>query len=305
MIVLPEARKLLDGAVPEGDYFNAFNFKVEDAKTIVSEVQIPGLKWMTNEPAPTPDPSLSPEGEHANRGDDIYFGYIKFDDVPKTRPHKKAYVYRVTEIPGNDANILYDTDVEFYAQVIITGPVTEEELARGIRADIYMGERHRSKEGQWGDIIWDRDIPVTLWSNDMKDTPKRTPEKDCGSQHEVLMDANGKEFYRHDGKFWSYPNDTELKPVSSVDSDINHQVKCPAFPSPLNVYEDRNRVEYVKSGGKYYTPYPFCHELIEGVDVWPDHADKPIREKLVVSVPKREGKSGKGYRDRQVQLSVR
>ena len=44
VLVLPEARKLLDGAAPKGDYFNAFNFKVEDAKDVVERVQIPGLR---------------------------------------------------------------------------------------------------------------------------------------------------------------------------------------------------------------------------------------------------------------------
>ncbi len=301
VLVLPEARKLLDGAAPKDNYFYAFNFKVEDAKRDVPKVEIPGLDPLPNAPAPMSP--LNSKGEHTNRGDDIYFGYIRFD-VPKQGTHKAAYVYKVTENIEEepDPGIIYDTETIYYAQVIITGPVTEEEIARGTRADIYMGERHCDKERtRCGDIIWDRDIPVTVWSSDMKDDNLRTPVKACGSQHEVLQDANGKLFYRHDGKFLSFdpnhPEDegTELKPVSSAYSKKHHQVSCPDLFTSLYVYEDRNQVDYVydESNGKYYSP--FCHELIEGIDVWPDHADKPIMEKLTASVPKHEGKSGEGY----------
>lgn len=87
-------------------------------------------------------------------------------------------------------------------------------------------------------------------------TVKTTEEtKDITESFYVYKDANGKEFFRQGGKFWTAEDNstTELNRTTATEGTTDKKVSFEG--KEYYVYSDHNGVQYFKAdNGKYYTP---------------------------------------------------
>ena len=231
--VLPEVWKTVNGLTPKDKFADGyFDFIMSDASSdedletvdqgILDVLGIDTeLTIYNNLYDNAPYPSLGEfvaepiEGwKRSNNGQYIYFGYLEFKpyDWDTSQPTKEAYVYKFTEIDPNKNDVIrYDKNTTYYMQIIVSAPVTDDELQRGTKAEIFFGEKHSDSDT----IHWNYDNYETVWSAIMQpekdaDDPYtyitisiETKQTDSGfDERQVFVDGQNRKFFRANGNFY-------------------------------------------------------------------------------------------------------
>ena len=102
-------------------------------------------------------------------GDNIVIDYDYIPYVPCTDTIK-AYVFKISEVEGNDYAITQYDDTEYYLKAILVAPQTDADLENGTKLELTIGKKTSTDS----DIVWDEANKQIVYG---KDTKKEEPFK--------------------------------------------------------------------------------------------------------------------------------
>ncbi len=266
--VMPELLKNVSGSAPTGIYFTEyFRFNMVDASSEVTKVpdDITEHKGLPNTVGPNPSLGTS----RTNDGEYIYFGHVKLS-ASTTSPYKSGYVYKFTEDNGSSADdvIRYDNDKTYYIQIIVSKPTSDEELAGGTKAEIYIGEKLSSTSP----IHWDTDHYITVWARDMQPAMEAETTEVDGNSYEVYKDGDDQKYYIIGDKCYRVTDNDEIDPKPTVKTPV-YKEKTVVVDVEYPVYE-LDGVSFYRKEGKCwkvpvadppeeYTPTPSLSQSVD------------------------------------------
>ncbi|MBE6041466.1 MAG: Cna B-type domain-containing protein, partial [Clostridiales bacterium] len=208
-----------------------------------------------------------------------------FEDNYYNEHIAQAYIYKISEVIPSplDVDVLeYNTEkVTYFMKVIVSGPKSDLEMERGVRADVTVG---RCYDNDTSKIYWD-DYTRTVWSSDTTEKGQRLQENrfveypkgstDAAHKRAVMVDRNGVEYIKVSGdtagdtKYIDANNldrvllvtkEGDVYPYEEQSADYKARVKHDdkilskyLEVEGQQVMTDVHGKSYIKEGGKYYS----------------------------------------------------